>query len=182
LPSNPRNSVRIIGGAWRSRLVSFPASNGLRPTANRIRETLFNWLGQDLTGKTCLDLFAGSGALGFEAASRGATQVALVERDPDVYKALQRSSVKLAATNVFLSNKDAHSFIKSDREIYDIVFLDPPYTERVLARFLQYLPQRIHAESLVYVEDSQPLGYVGWCILRAGRAGKVHYGLLRLAS
>src|SRR3979490_1942798 len=78
------NSVRIIGGEWRRRLIHFPGAADLRPTPDRVRETLFNWLGQDLTGETCLDLFAGSGALGFEAASRGARQVVMVERDAQI--------------------------------------------------------------------------------------------------
>ena len=84
-----KNQVRIIGGDWRSRLIAFPPRADLRPTPDRVRETLFNWLGQDLTGKCCLDLFAGSGALGFEAASRGARRVVMVERDPAAWRALQ---------------------------------------------------------------------------------------------
>src|SRR4249919_4011178 len=92
-----RNRVRIIGGAWRSRILEFPSRADLRPTPDRVRETLFNWLGQDLTGKSCLDLFAGSGALGFEAASRGARRVVMVENDPAVWRALQANVAKLAA-------------------------------------------------------------------------------------
>ena len=95
-----RNRVRIIGGAWRSRLISFPSSKDLRPTPDRVRETLFNWLGQDLTGKTCLDLFAGSGALGFEAASRGARRVVMVENDATVLRAIIANREVLAATAV----------------------------------------------------------------------------------
>ena len=87
-PSAGANRVRIIGGEWRSRLISFPPGKDLRPTPDRVRETLFNWLGQDLTGKTCLDLFAGSGALGFEAASRGARRVVMVENDATVLRAI----------------------------------------------------------------------------------------------
>ena len=93
-----RNKVRIIGGAWRSRIIAFPPRADLRPTPDRVRETLFNWLGQDLTGKRCLDLFAGSGALGFEAASRGAQRVVMVERDPAAWQALQANAVLLART------------------------------------------------------------------------------------
>ena len=90
-----RNRVRIIGGVWRSRLIAFPARSDLRPTPGRVRETLFNWLGQDLTGLTCLDLFAGSGAQGLEAASRGARRVVMVERDPGAFRALQASVAAL---------------------------------------------------------------------------------------
>ncbi len=107
-----RNKVRIIGGAWRSRLIAFPAAKDLRPTPDRVRETLFNWLGQDLTGKACLDLFAGSGALGFEAASRGAQRVAMVERDPVVFKALAANRSRLRADAVELTKSDALEFLR----------------------------------------------------------------------
>ena len=95
-PNDP-NRIRIIGGQWRSRIIEFPDGEGLRPTANRIRETLFNWLGQTLHDKRCLDLFAGSGALGFEAASRGAVEVVLVENNRAAMQALKRNQEKLAA-------------------------------------------------------------------------------------
>jgi 16S rRNA G966 N2-methylase RsmD len=92
-----QSKVRIIGGEWRGRLIDFPQAEGLRPTPDRVRETLFNWLGQTLDGKTCLDLFAGSGALGFEALSRGARRVMMVEKNPQVLKALQGNARKLCA-------------------------------------------------------------------------------------
>ena len=99
-----RNQVRIIGGAWRSRLIAFPPRADLRPTPDRVRETLFNWLGQDLTGKRCLDLFAGSGALGFEAASRGAQRVVMVERDPAAWRALQANAATAGCATQWNSN------------------------------------------------------------------------------
>jgi len=119
-----RNRVRIIGGAWRSRLVHFPPRPDLRPTPDRVRETLFNWLGQDLTAKACLDLFAGSGALGFEAASRGARRVVMVERDPVVYRALVASRAALDAAVVELQRADALEFLRADDAVYDVVFID----------------------------------------------------------
>ena len=119
--------MRIIGGAWRSRLLSFPSRQDLRPTPDRVRETLFNWLGQDLTGKTCLDLFAGSGALGFEAASRGARRVVMVESDAATCRALAASRDSLAAASVELKRADALEFLRSDAGVYDVVFLDPPF-------------------------------------------------------
>jgi len=122
-----RNRVRIVGGAWRSRLIPFPPTKGLRPTPDRVRETLFNWLGQDLTGKTCLDLFAGSGALGFEAASRGARRVAMVERDASVFQALAANRDRLGALAVELTKSDALEFLRADTGLYDVVFLDPPF-------------------------------------------------------
>ncbi len=127
-----QNRVRIIGGEWRRRWLRFPAAHGLRPTPDRVRETLFNWLGQDLTGLGCLDLFAGSGALGFEAASRGARQVVLLERDRRIADALQASALALqagasVAGAVEIVRSDALEFLAHDRRIYDVVFMDPPY-------------------------------------------------------
>src|SRR3990172_9868690 len=104
------NRVRIIGGEWRSRRISFPSRGDLRPTPDRVRETLFNWLGQDLTGKACLDLFAGSGALGFEAASRGAKRVVMVEREAGALRALQTNAAMLGARTVELKRSDALEF------------------------------------------------------------------------
>src|SRR4029077_4520005 len=95
-----KNQVRIIGGEWRSRVIAFPSKKDLRPTPDRVRETLFNWLGQDLTGAVCLDLFAGSGALGFEAASRGARRVVMVERDPAIFQSLAAARDELGAGTV----------------------------------------------------------------------------------
>src|SRR5262245_64373360 len=105
-----RNKVRIVGGTWRSRLIAFSPSGSLRPTPDRVRETLFNWLGQDLTGKRCLDLFAGSGALGFEAASRGAQRVVMVERDPAVFRGLAANRDRLRAAAVGLKKGDSLGF------------------------------------------------------------------------
>ena len=134
------NSVRIIGGEWRRRQIRFPGSADLRPTPDRMRETLFNWLGQDLTGKTCLDLFAGSGALGFEAASRGAKQVVMVERDAQIFRALQATHTILGAGQVELARADALAFLQADARLYDVVFLDPPYHLHLLPRVLPLLP------------------------------------------
>ena len=113
--SGERNAVRIIGGEWRSRLIRFPDAPGLRPTADRVRETLFNWLGQDLSGYACLDLFAGSGALGFEAASRGAASVTLVEKGRAAFEALQVNARLLHAGQVRLERGDALEFLARDR-------------------------------------------------------------------
>lgn len=121
------NRVRIIGGLWRSRLLAFPSRPELRPTPDRVRETLFNWLGQDLTGKTCLDLYAGSGALGFESASRGAHRVVMVERDLAAFGALETNRERLGAQAVELQRADALEFLRRDRLRYDVIFLDPPF-------------------------------------------------------
>jgi 16S rRNA (guanine966-N2)-methyltransferase len=172
------NSVRIIGGEWRRRLIHFPGAVDLRPTPDRVRETLFNWLGQDLTGENCLDLFAGSGALGFEAASRGARQVVMVERDAQIFRALQTTHTMLGAAQVELVQADALAFLQSDARRYDVVFLDPPYHLDLLPRLLRLLPSRLEGGSRVYLESDQlaelPEGYE---VLRQSRAGRVH-GLL----
>ena len=126
-----RNRVRIIGGQWRSRLVQFPDTAGLRPTPDRVRETLFNWLGQRLDGLACLDLFAGSGALGFEALSRGARRVVMVERDRAVVAALRASATKLEAANLDIVESDALRYLENARERFDVVFIDPPYAENL---------------------------------------------------
>jgi 16S rRNA (guanine966-N2)-methyltransferase len=179
MPNSKTNRVRIIGGRWRSRLLRFPDSPDLRPTPDRVRETLFNWLGQDLTGKVCLDLFAGSGALGFEAASRNARSVVMVERNPGAFRALQANQALLSADSVELVRGDAIRFIGSDTRKYDVVFLDPPFRLGLLPSLLELLPPRLQPGGRVYVEAEQvpelPAGYVE---LRRSRAGKVHSLLL----
>jgi 16S rRNA (guanine(966)-N(2))-methyltransferase RsmD len=175
-----RNQVRIVGGAWRSRLVRFTPRPDLRPTPDRVRETLFNWLGQDLTGKDCLDLFSGSGALGFEAASRGAQRVMMVERDPLAYKALETNRAALGASQVELARADALEFLRSDRAQYDIVFLDPPFRIERWNSMLSLLPPRLNDGGLVYCESggAETLA-AGWEVWRKARAGQVAYQLLK---
>ena len=175
-----RNRVRIIGGQWRSRVLRFPAAEQLRPTPDRVRETLFNWLGQDLTGFTCLDLFAGSGVLGLEAASRGARLVVMVERDPIAFKALRENANLLQASAVELLRADALEFLASDARAYDVVFLDPPYALSDREPLLTRVRQRLAPGAVVYSEWPEPadLG-AGWDVVRDGRAGAVHYRLLR---
>jgi len=178
LPCLKTNQVRIIGGQWRSRIVRFPDAPSLRPTPDRLRETLFNWLGQDLTGSVCLDLFAGSGALGFEAASRGARQVLMVEHDVAVHRALLTTQTALAAGQVEIHRADAFSFLKTDARRYDIVFLDPPFRHGWPPRLLPLLPGRLGPEARVYLETEEPVVMPeGFEVLKQTRAGRVH-GLL----
>jgi 16S rRNA (guanine966-N2)-methyltransferase len=175
-----RNRVRIIGGAWRSRLISFPARTDLRPTPDRVRETLFNWLGQDLTGKTCLDLFAGSGALGLEAASRGAKRVVMVERDAGAFHALQANVAALKAVAVELKRADALEFLRADDGTYDVVFLDPPFRADYLPQVLPALIPRLAAGAMVHVEAPRaPALPPQWEVWRNGRAGAVTHQLLK---
>jgi 16S rRNA (guanine966-N2)-methyltransferase len=174
------NRVRIIGGEWRSRLITFPPRRDLRPTPDRVRETLFNWLGQDLTGRTCLDLFAGSGALGFEAASRGARRVVMVEHDAAVYRALTESRAALDAASVELKRADALEFLRAPGDAYDVVFVDPPYRSNYWPRIAPLLPRHLAPGALVYYESANSHGDApGWEVHRQGRAGQVKYQLLR---
>ena len=175
-----RNKVRIIGGEWRSRIITFDNCADLRPTPDRVRETVFNWLGQDMGGKRCLDLFAGSGAMSFEAASRGAARVVMVESDPGVMKTLKINVQKLGAERIELISMDALKFLDSDRHQFDLVFVDPPYRLDLLPRLLSSLHSHLADSGLVYVEnDSLPEADADWLVWRKGQAGKVRYQLLK---
>ncbi len=172
--------MRIIGGEYRRRLIEFPVAEGLRPTPDRVRETLFNWLGQDLTGRRCLDLFAGSGALGFEAASRGAAVVEIVESNRAVFRALQQNCSKLACHNVALYCEDGLEFARRCSGHYDVVFLDPPFQSDYLHRIMPLMADRLAEGGLVYVETGelhQP--DATWQIVKHAKAGNVHYQLLQ---
>lgn len=175
-----KNEVRIIGGEWRSRLITFSGGADLRPTPDRVRETVFNWLGQDLSGKTCLDLFAGSGAMGFEAASRGADRIVMVESDPEVLKALKLNSQKLGAKQILVAAMDAFKFVDSNRQLFDVIFLDPPFRLGLLPKLLSLLPLHLAEDGVVYVEDDDFLDPgTDWLVWRKGQAGKVYYQLLK---
>lgn len=174
------NKVRINGGELRSRVIGFPDAEGLRPTPDRVRVTLFNWLGQTLYGRTCLDLFAGSGALGFEAASRGAERVVMVEKNPVVLRALQDNIKKLACTNVAAYCRDGLEFASRDEQRYDVIFLDPPFGSDYLPRLLEILPQRLNENGVLYVESGAAISVPEpWQVIKSGKAGQVHYQLLR---
>lgn len=180
--------VRIVGGEWRRRLVSFHDAPGLRPTPDSVRETLFNWLGQDLDGLHCLDLFAGSGVLGFEAASRGAALSTLIEQDQKVFQELRQNAVllggeELAAGRLELIRGDALKFAASTQRRYDVVFVDPPYHKGWIERILPRLPQLLAPDGLVYVESEKALDQLaGWEVIKRGHAGQVHYHLLQAES
>jgi 16S rRNA (guanine966-N2)-methyltransferase len=177
--SKKSGRVRIIGGAWRSRRIAFPERPGLRPTPDRVRETLFNWLGQDLAGLACLDLFAGSGALGFEAASRGAARVIMVENDRQTLAALEASRRALGATSIDIVAADALEFLARVSGPYDVVFLDPPFRQNAVPEVLARLPHRLAVGARVYIEAAQPVEpSAPWRELRRKRAGHVSYQLL----
>ncbi len=187
-PSDPpsrrsEQRIRIIGGRWRSRILRFPDEPTLRPTPDRVRETLFNWLGQDLTDLATLDLFAGSGALSFEALSRGARLAVAVDRSREAMAALRRNAGTLEATGLELRQSGAADFLRAEGRRFDVVFLDPPFGEPWVARLWPLIPPRVATGGLVYVEQPDPIeAPPGWAVIRRGQAGRVHYHLLRIAG
>lgn len=186
LNKSTRQSVRIIGGQWRGRRLSFPVVVGLRPTSDRIRETVFNWLQPHLPGAVCLDLFSGSGALGFEAASRGAETVDMIELDLQAYKQLQANKTMLTADQCALFRQPAQQFLNQSKSTYDIVFLDPPFEANLWSEMTNLLTQRnvLHQGSLVYLEYSkyQNVDQLpdNWHLIKDKRAGDVRYCLFAI--
>jgi 16S rRNA (guanine966-N2)-methyltransferase len=180
----PRGEVRIIGGAWRSRRIAFPAGEGLRPTPDRVRETVFNWLAPVLPGAVCLDLFAGSGAFGFEALSRAAARVVLVEKRLEVVAALRHNRDQLKAEHADIVHADAADYLRGPAVAFDIVFLDPPYASGLLAPCLQLLEARgwLKQDAFIYLEapegEAPPLPET-WQLVRSKTAGQVGYHLAR---
>jgi len=176
------NEVRIIGGQWKRSKLAVPDLPGLRPTPDRVRETLFNWLGQDLSGWRCLDAFAGSGALGFEAASRGASSVVMVEPHARAHAALLSNARVLGARQIVVEKCDALEFLARDGPGFDVVFLDPPFRSGVDGALLERIARRLAGGASVYLESDAPFGGApGWNVVRASRAGRVHYHLLERA-
>ena len=184
-PRELPREVRIIGGQWKRTKLPVADRPGLRPTPDRVRETLFNWLGQDLSGWRCIDAFAGSGALGFEAASRGAAEVVLLERDPVLVSELRATQQRLGAATTTVERVDALTWLaRSVPDAFDLVFLDPPFDDpRSLALALVAAARVVRVGGFVYAESSTALGAVDgadrlepW---RSGRAGSVHFHLLR---
>ena len=180
-----RHQVRIVGGQWRSRLLPVADAPGLRPTPDRVRETLFNWLGQDLGGWRCVDAFAGSGALGFEAASRGAVDVQMVERDPALVTALKAVRTQLGAEAVHVQRGDGVAALAAlPAGSVDLVLLDPPFDSDVFERALQAAARAVGANGHVYLEAPRAwadaeLAALGLVVKRHLKAGAVHAHWLR---
>jgi 16S rRNA (guanine966-N2)-methyltransferase len=173
-----KGRIRIIGGQYRSRLLRVATRPGLRPTPDRVRETLFNWLGQDLSGAACLDLFAGSGALGFEAASRGASRVVMLESDRVALHALEEGRAALGAAQVEIVGGNADAYLEQARERFDVVFLDPPFRQNAVPGLLARLPRILRARARVYAESATPVdAQADWRELKRSRAGGVSYQL-----
>jgi 16S rRNA (guanine966-N2)-methyltransferase len=179
------NTLRIIGGEWRGRRIRFPGRGGIRPTPDRVRETLFNWLMAKVPGSRCLDLFAGSGALGLEALSRGAAHATFVERVRGNAASLRDTTALLAPGRATVVEADAIAWLATDPQPFDIVFLDPPFADGVLAESMRQLEARgwLAEDARVYLESSgregAPALPAGWILHRTGRAGAVGYHLAR---
>lgn len=177
-----KQEIRIIGGKLRGKKISFPVSEGLRPTSSRIRETLFNWLMHSVAGARCLDAFAGSGALGIEAFSRGAQQVIFVEQSTPVYKHLCQVIQTIPTKQLEIFHQDVIDFLQKATQPFDIVFLDPPFEKNLQNKLLDLLLEKklIHQQSLVYIESPIPLVLSDkqWEVKRSKKAGNVYYTLL----
>jgi len=177
--------IRIIGGQWKRSLLSVVSIEGLRPTPNRVRETLFNWLGQDLTGLHCVDAFAGTGALGFEAASRGSTSVLACEQDPSLCRSLIGLRTRLAANNIQVLQGDAIAQMsKMAANSVDVVFLDPPFQSDLFSPALKAASRITKRGGFVYLESSRvwtsdELAPFDLSVTRQGKAGMVCYHLLQ---
>jgi 16S rRNA (guanine(966)-N(2))-methyltransferase RsmD len=177
--------VRIIGGDWKRSKLPVADRPGLRPTPDRVRETLFNWLGQTLSGWRCLDAFAGTGALGFEAASRGAAEVVLLEQDAALVALLEEAKTRLKAQGVRIERADALPWMaRALSSSFDLVLLDPPFGAPLALPALTAAGRIVAPGGLVYVEAPQPLGFAaaeaaGLQAWRASRAGAVHFHLFR---
>jgi len=178
-----KSQLRIIGGQWRGRKVEFSAAEGLRPTGARIRETLFNWLQDKIEGANCLDLFTGSGALAFEASSRGAEHVVMVENNPATVRSLRSQVAQFNAHNIEVWQGSALDFLQGNQSTFDLILLDPPFAGKLLQQSLERLAsgQHFNSGALCYIEYPQreiPTLPKGWHFLRQKKSGDVGYGLV----
>jgi 16S rRNA (guanine966-N2)-methyltransferase len=180
------NQLRIIGGRWRGSRIVFPPLAAIRPSPDRVRETLFNWLQQPIVGARCLDLFAGSGALGLEALSRGAAHVTFVDREPQVGKHLAQTLERLGGRDATVVVEDAQRFLSRPPQPFDIVFLDPPFDSGVLEQAGGRLQAWLAPGAYIYVEcpaeRSLAMLSTQWAVHRTKRAGQVGYHLLRASD
>lgn len=187
-PEAPPGRVRIVAGNWRSRVLDVADVPDLRPTSERIRETLFNWLGPSIIGKRCLDLFAGTGALGFEALSRGARAAVFVEASPVAAAALAANAKKLGATDASIRRADAYDYLSGfDDAPFGLVFLDPPFGADSLTNLCRLVAERgvIRPGGRVYLEQdrhqAEPELPPGWTTDKSKTAGNVRYTLATAA-
>ena len=177
---NSKNSaVKVIGGSWKRKNVFFHNSDGLIPTLNRVRETLFNWLGQDLSGKNCLDLFSGSGILGFESLSRNAKSCKLVDNNALTISDLIKNKNNLNADNALIINSLAEIFLKNNKELFDIIFFDPPFLNVDIYSLLSEIKNHLTPNGVVYLEVSKKYSGEEFKILKNSKAGRVYFYLLQ---
>lgn len=163
-------------------MIKFPDVGGLRPTPERVRQAVFNWLGQDLTGKACLDLFAGTGVFGFEALSRNAKNVVLVENSALAFKSLKQNQDLLKVQNCHALNMDALQFLAANTQKFDVIFCDPPYQKQWLDKLLPILNRHLDMGGVVYVEAEYEIKSTdNWQVVKQGKAGNVVYHLLKSA-
>lgn len=178
------NAIHIIGGRWKGRKLSVTDQEGLRPTLGRVRETLFNWLMLDIAGACCLDAFAGTGALGLEALSRGAANVVLVEQHGDSAQCLEKNLQALKSTQHEVIHSDIFQYLKQARSAFDIIFLDPPFRQGLLPRALSALKEQecLAPQGLIYFEAELELKdnwlSSDWKLIKHQKAGKTQYGLI----
>lgn len=176
-------TIRIIGGKYRGKKIHFPSIDGLRPTPDRVRETLFNWLMHDIRGAHCLDAFAGSGALGIEAFSRGAAHVLLLEKSRKAYAQLHQQIEAFASPDIQVLNIDACDYLQENHGPFDIIFLDPPFKKNYLPFCLDTLSHSslLKSNGLVYIESPQsmPLDSKHWEMIKIKQAGQIVYGLYK---
>lgn len=194
------NQLRIIGGQWRGRKLSFADGEGLRPTMDRVRETLFNWLQGDIAGARCLDLFSGSGALGLEALSRYAGEVVMIDKNPQAIRMIRQNLELLAVDNARLMQMDARDFLSScsplqaqtadgsippiSQKTFDIVFLDPPFNQQLLPVFCELLDKAncLSDQATIYIEIEKktklPQLPDNWTIIKEKKAGQLAYYLV----
>ncbi|ELI5733364.1 16S rRNA (guanine(966)-N(2))-methyltransferase RsmD [Vibrio fluvialis] len=184
----PSGQVRIISGLWRGRKLPVHDAEGLRPTTDRVKETLFNWLAQDIPRAKCLDLFAGSGGLGFESASRQADKVTMLEMNPQAFAQLKTNIAALKANNIEAINTDTLAYLKQPGQAYDVVFIDPPFRQGLLQETVQLLEQNgwLAANAMIYIESEKELPLTelpeSWQLYREKLAGQVCYRLFERTS
>ncbi|EKO3410034.1 16S rRNA (guanine(966)-N(2))-methyltransferase RsmD [Vibrio fluvialis] len=184
----PSGQVRIISGLWRGRKLPVHDAEGLRPTTDRVKETLFNWLAQDIPHAKCLDLFAGSGGLGFESASRQADKVTMLEMNPQAFAQLKTNIAALKASNIEAINTDTLAYLKQPGQAYDVVFIDPPFRQGLLQETVRLLEQNgwLAANAMIYIESEKELPLTelpeSWQLYREKLAGQVCYRLFERTS
>ncbi|XAW89463.1 16S rRNA (guanine(966)-N(2))-methyltransferase RsmD [Vibrio sp. CDRSL-10 TSBA] len=184
----PSGQVRIISGLWRGRKLPVHDAEGLRPTTDRVKETLFNWLAQDIPHAKCLDLFAGSGGLGFESASRQADKVTMLEMNSQAFAQLKTNIASLKASNIEAIHTDSLAFLRQSGQAYDVVFIDPPFRQGLLQESVALLEQNgwLADNAMIYIECEKELAIAdlppNWELYREKTAGQVCYRLFERTS